>query len=155
LEDGTNEAWEALCTRCGTSCHFAVPVNGLPVVVPGLRCRFLVFEEGGQAACSVYEERFERAPWCMSAEEAVRGGLVGQSCAYARGVRGYRGKVRLSDRLMAKVAPAIRAHVMEYGVPVGCSVEGLRAWLAESGGGRFEIVEDPDESRLRVVPLEE
>src|SRR5258707_1179574 len=37
-----NEAeHEALCRRCGISCHFALPVNGVPMVIDELRCKFL------------------------------------------------------------------------------------------------------------------
>nr|MBP6609058.1 hypothetical protein [Deltaproteobacteria bacterium] len=54
---------EALCRRCGMSCHFAVPVNGLAVVIDALRCKFLARSSGsdssaGQYHCTIYADRF-------------------------------------------------------------------------------------------------
>jgi uncharacterized cysteine cluster protein YcgN (CxxCxxCC family) len=146
------DAHEALCRRCGISCHFAVPVNGLPVVVDDLHCRFLEQEDDGRFKCSVYTERYERAPWCHSAEEALENGLLAQDCPYAAGTSGYRGKTRVHTRLQAKVLPAIRAEVITYGLPAGASVDGIKRFMARTGGGTWDVVLSPDGSRLMVRP---
>ncbi len=140
---------EALCTRCGTSCHYAVPVNGLPVVVDDLHCRFL--ERDGHAdgaarfRCSVYERRFEAAPWCATVDEALREGYLGQTCGYvaaarARGETPARGKTRLHPRLEARVLPAIRDHLLEEGAPLGVSADGLRRFMARVGEPDVDVV---------------
>ncbi len=137
---------EALCSRCGTSCHYGVPVNGLSVIVDDLHCTFLVRTDDGRFACSVYEDRFRQAPWCATAEEALEQGLLSQTCGYvaaarAKGPLAYRGKTRLHPRLEAKVLPAIRAEILARGAPAGVSLEGLRRFLARTGGGEFTVEE--------------
>jgi hypothetical protein len=137
------EQHEALCRRCGMSCHFAVPVNGLAVVVDALRCKFLGRAEDGRFHCTVYERRFEVAPWCHTAESALAAGFLAQDCPYARGVAGYRGKARLSPSLMQKVRPALRAEVARMGAPIGADPEAALAFVAEAGGSwRYTISED-------------
>ena len=142
---------EALCRRCGQSCHFAVPVNGLPVVVDDLHCRFLAREPDGTFTCTVYAERFERAPWCQTVDQALAGGFLARDCPYARGVSGVRGKTRLSPRLMRAAEPAIRAHLLEYGAPFGASEAGIQRFMARTGGGRFRVVAEVAGEWLRVV----
>lgn len=74
VDDRAHQEHEALCRRCGMSCHFAVPVNGLAVVLDELRCRFLGRDGEGRYGCTVYERRFEVAPWCQTVESALAGG---------------------------------------------------------------------------------
>lgn len=148
--------YESLCRRCGVSCHFAIPVNGLAVVIDDLHCRFLEQTPDGRFGCSVYPERFERAPWCATAEEALADGLLAQSCLYTQWTPGYRGKARLSERLMKLVLPAIRAEVLEHGVPVGVSEAGLRRFLERTGGPDdpdWHFQEDAPGVRLTIVPV--
>lgn len=144
----TDPEHEALCSRCGVSCHAAVPVNGLAVVVPGLACRFLDEEAGGTFRCTVYERRLEVAPWCHTADEALASGLLAQDCPYARGLSGYRGKVRLHRRLLVRVLPAIREELIVHGAPSWVSEEGCLRVL-EQGGARFSAVRDEAAGMLR------
>ena len=127
----TPDEHEALCRRCGMSCHFAVPVNGLAVVIDELRCKFLARDADGRFLCSVYDRRFEAAPWCHTAHSALDGGFLAQDCPYARGVAGYRGKVRLSPALLRKVLPAIRAEVARAGAPIGADPDAVTTFLAQ------------------------
>ncbi len=130
---------EALCRRCGMSCHFAVPVNGLAVVIDALRCKFLARAQDGRYHCTVYEDRFDRAPWCHTAQSALTEGFLAQDCPYARGTAGYRGKVRLSASLQKMVLPAIRAELLRVGAPIGADPELVVDFLSEAGGTyRFE-----------------
>ena len=137
---------EALCRRCGMSCHFAVPVNGLAVVIDALRCKFLGRAEDGRYHCTVYEDRFERAPWCHSAQSALSEGFLAQDCPYARGTAGYRGKVRLSASLQKMVLPAIRAELLRVGAPIGVDPKLVAHFLSEAGG-TYRFVQSPDGSR--------
>ncbi|MBT9556377.1 MAG: hypothetical protein IV100_10125 [Myxococcales bacterium] len=154
---------EALCRQCGVSCHFAVPVNGLPVVIDDLHCRYLTTEPGEGAlpryACSVYERRHEVAPWCQPVQAAFEQGLLAQDCPYALATRDaerargrpyqYRGKTRLHPRLLAAAMPSIVRHILEEGVPDALSLEGLERFLQRAGvegativheGGRYRVV---------------
>lgn len=152
-DDTSNyEAREALCRRCGVSCHVAIPVNGLPVVVEQLRCRYLRRDPDGRYGCEVYARRYAVAPWCFSAEQALTKGLLAQDCPYARGVPGYRGKVRLSLPLLNQVLPAVRAEVARAGLPYGADPDAALG-LLEQGGGRWRYELDPDTNRYRFERL--
>jgi len=136
------------------SCHFAVPINGLPVVVDDLHCRFLESDDDGKYRCGVYLERFERAPWCHTVEESLENGLLAQDCPYAAATSGYRGKTRLSTRLEARVLPHVRADILANGLPVGVSLDGLQRFLERTGGGDWVFVLTQDGARVQVVPAE-
>ena len=139
---------EAKCRRCGQSCHFAIPVNGLAVVVDDLHCKFLQAEEQGRFRCSVYDTRFEKAPWCATVDEALEQGLLAQDCPYTSETRGYRGKTRLHARLMTKVEPGIRQSLLRDGGPLGLDVDGALRFLERTGGGEFDIIEDEVAGRM-------
>ncbi|HMU39049.1 MAG TPA: hypothetical protein PKE31_08540 [Pseudomonadota bacterium] len=151
-------AREALCRRCGVSCHFAIPVNGLAVVLPELRCRYLakvqtplpVATADERFHCTVYEDRFEKAPWCMTAERAAEGGFLAQDCPYTKGVAGYRGKVRLSASLRKQVEPAIVAEILRVGVPVGADPLAVLS-LLNKNGDRFRPILSDDKTRTLFV----
>lgn len=149
----TQEEHEDLCRRCGMSCHFAVPVNGLAVVIDALRCRFLAEstdatgEKTGRYHCTVYDQRYAVAPWCHSAHQALQGGYLAQDCPYARGTAGYRGKVRLSARLLGQVQPAIVAEILRVGVPIGADPERVLRFLAAATSASHQYQESSDGAR--------
>ena len=144
---------ESLCRRCGLSCHFAIPVNGLPVVVPGLACRFLVRDADGRHRCAVYERRFDVAPWCRTVEQSIEGRLLAQDCPYVAGRPGYRGKVVLHQRLFSQVAPALRRHIVELGVPPAVDPAGVLPVLEEDGS-RWRVCRDEPDGPWRFRPRE-
>lgn len=153
----TQEEHEDLCRRCGMSCHFAVPVNGLAVVIDALRCRFLAESKdstggkNGRYHCTVYDQRYAVAPWCHSAHQALQGGYLAQDCPYARGTAGYRGKVRLSPRLLGQVQPAIVAEILRVGVPIGADPERVLTFLAAATQASHQYQESSDGSRYLFV----
>ncbi len=147
-----DEAHEALCRRCGVSCFFAIPVNGLPVVVDELRCKFLGGDADGGYHCTVYERRYQVAPWCHSAEEALLGGFLAQDCPYVRasGITGYRGKVKLGGALLRQVLPMIRAEVLRIGIPIGADPEAALRLVNIEGperNGSYRYRESEDGTR--------
>ena len=151
LSDLTPAEHEALCRRCGMSCHFAVPVNGLAVVIDELRCKFLRRDDDGRFFCSVYERRFVAAPWCHTAHDALAGGFLAKDCPYARGVAGYRGKVRLSPALLRQVLPAIRAEVARAGAPIGADPDAVAAFLGD-GAAPWLYQPSADGTRYQFLP---
>jgi hypothetical protein len=125
-------------------------VGALAVVVADLHCKFLVPESGGGFRCSVYAERFERAPWCHTAEDALAKGLLSQTCGYVAGLPGYRGKVRLHPRIEAEALPRILEVVLRNGVPVGASTEGIARFLARCGAPHAHLALSADGERWEV-----
>ena len=96
---------EALCQRCGISCRAAVPVgDGRSIVLEDLHCPFLVDD-----SCSVYEDRFTKAPWCLHANVAGPIGALRQGCPYSRG---QPGKVLLTEEQYTALWPKIRAALL-------------------------------------------
>ena len=90
-----SEEHEAKCQRCGVSCHFTMPLEDTreEVVVWGLGCKFLG-KEGTKYKCTVYEDRFEKAPWCHTYDKAVPLGMMRTDCPYndtGKGKTAFRG----------------------------------------------------------------
>jgi hypothetical protein len=122
-------------------------------VLPDVHCRFLGRDEGGRYACTVYETRFEEAPWCIWADEAKQGSLLSIDCPYHRGVPDQKGKTFLNDRLLGTVAPQIAAQLLKSGIPEWVTKEGvlriferagfevLKDWVDDDGRRRFEVLE--------------
>jgi hypothetical protein len=100
--------YEAKCERCGISCHAAVVLDGRQIVLEGLHCTF--FGEG--VGCTVYADRFERAPWCLHSLPADTMGALREGCPYQSG-RGARGKERVEPEeyrvLWPRLAEALLA----------------------------------------------
>ncbi|MEY3011733.1 MAG: hypothetical protein RIT45_468 [Pseudomonadota bacterium] len=150
---------EALCRRCGISCHLAIPVSGIPVVVPGLHCGFLRVEGGGRYGCSVYAERFERAPWCHHTAEAGPLGYLARDCPYALASGWRAGKIVPGRRAFAEKWPLLRAEIARTGVPdwidgdaflralhgtLGEPAATLTAWQGQPGRLRVQFGGDDD-----------
>ena len=145
---------EDKCTRCGTSCHLAVPIGSRAIVVPGLHCKFLRAETDGRFSCTVYSERFERAPWCHHADAAAPKGFLSLDCAYARELGMKKGKERLSEAELEPIWPELLQRVRSWGVPDHIDREALLREVSRREGGAFELVPwpgDPGRWMLRSV----
>lgn len=73
--------WEDLCDGCGMCCEIGST---------GVACPFLDTMEN---RCTVYEERFQKAPWCSKVRPdntlaLHRRKVLPDSCAYVRHVKG-------------------------------------------------------------------
>ena len=148
---GLSAEHEAKCRRCGASCHTAIPVNDIPVVVPGLTCRYLAERPGGGFQCAVYARRFEVAPWCKTTDEALAEGFLAHDCPYTEGRAGYKGKVWLRPRLFESIVPVLREHVASVGVPYMVDPEAARRFL-EGDGSRWTYEWDEKGERFRFLP---
>lgn len=140
---------EAKCRRCGVSCHVAVPVRGRNIVVPGLRCRFLE-PDGTGFVCTVYADRFARAPWCHHAEVAAPLGFLADDCPYGT-PEGY-GKIRLPDDAFDTLWPDILRKLRNWGVPSYIHTDALLAEVSRREGGAWRLEPWPgDDERLRLL----
>jgi hypothetical protein len=117
------EKQEALCIRCGVSCHLPIEVGDDKLVVEEICCRFLVREAKGRFACAVYENRFEAAPWCHTAAEAATTGNLAFDCQYAAHIPGYKGKRWATPEQRKKLMPIVRKKLITEGLPLSASPE--------------------------------
>ena len=154
---------ESKCQRCGVSCHVQMRDYLLgDIVVEGMHCKFLVKEEGGYA-CSVYAERYEKAPWCHSAEEAAPLGMLRVDCPY--NTTGL-GKRRLSSEKYdewwknrrGEVLVTVHPHFIstEAFLQELCTREPGKDWEVvahETGGWVFQ--EKGKRSGFLIVPVRE
>lgn len=149
--DPTAPDREALCRRCGASCHVAVPAGDLgSVVLPGLHCQFLV-ADGDKFACSVYERRFEAAPWCHTAEQAQPLGYLATDCPYGSHPDG---KVVVGADALDRLFPAILRNLRAWGVPTYIDRAALLRQLESRTRRRWVLDPWPgDPERLRVRPV--
>tara|TARA_B100000029_G_scaffold513469_1_gene613183 strand:- start:487 stop:846 length:360 start_codon:yes stop_codon:yes gene_type:complete len=90
----------------------------------------------------VYANRYEQAPWCLSAEEAGREHLLSRDCPYHEGWDDPEGKTRLHPRLLREKAPAIAKQILAEGVPRWVTAYGVENILRAAGyevlGTRFD-----------------
>ncbi len=140
------------------------------MVLPGLRCKFLVAQPNARWGCSVYEDRFARAPWCHHADVAGPQGFLAHDCPYVTGrgetesvagapaadglpfPRGrVQGKVRLAASRYDALWPAILAELIRAGVPEWIDRSGLLEELNRRAGEGWTLVPMAGE-RLRLVP---
>ncbi len=135
---------EARCRRCGVSCHLAIPVNGTPVTIPGLRCQFLE-RDGASWQCTVYADRFTRAPWCHHADVAGAQGFLAIDCPYVVAAGYKRGKVTVTPSSYDRIWPALLAELQLRGVPHWIHREALRLELTAREGGRWTLRPEGDE----------
>ena len=102
---------EDLCERCGVSCHAAAPVGARQVVIEHLTCIHYGTAPDGKPGCTVYADRFTKAPWCMHTRVARFAGALRVGCPY--GVEGQPGKVRVSPEEYDKLWPQILQGILE------------------------------------------
>lgn len=147
----TDPAREALCRRCGASCHVAVPAGDLgSVVLPGLHCQFLV-GDGERFNCSVYAHRFDAAPWCHTAEQAQPLGYLAADCPYGAHPDG---KVVVADAVLDRVFPTILRNLRAWGVPTYIDRAAFLRQLEARTRRRWALDPWPgDPERLRVRPV--
>ena len=140
---------ESKCQRCGVCCRAAVGIkDGRHIVVPGLTCVYFgIRASNGRPTCTVYADRFEKAPWCLHSEEASVLGGLSIDCAYRMesSVKGE-GKEMVPDaefdRLWPEIAETILATPnLNTGFTWGAFCEKAnerdREWT-----WKFEIAED-------------
>ena len=141
------DQYEALCRRCGMSCHTPIQIGSKTVIIPEIHCRFLAYDEDGKAGCAVYENRHEIAPWCRTAEEALQLNALAHDCPYAAGVPGYKGKRWAKDWEHEVIAAVLREKLAVEGLTIEDSPESaLRLFGA---GWTYEASEDGTRNLFR------
>lgn len=89
LDELTAEEWEALCDGCGRCCLLKLQDEDTDELhYTCLSCRFL---ETGEAACTVYPDRFSNQPECLNVTPALvrqHADWLPSSCAYRRVAEG-------------------------------------------------------------------
>ena len=74
-----------ICERCGKCCCVKIFVDDEVVYLP-LFCKFY---DPQTKLCTVYENRFEANPHCLTVEEGVELGVFPEGCPYVRGLTDY------------------------------------------------------------------
>lgn len=131
-------AHEGQCRRCGVSCHLAIPVNGTPVTIPGLRCQFLE-REGALWGCQVYANRFEQAPWCHHADVAAPQGFLANDCPYALQGGHTHGKITLTGASYDRIWSALLGEIKRCGVPTWIHQDALIEELQRRESGVWRL----------------
>jgi hypothetical protein len=107
---------EAKCERCGVACQGSVPVEGPQggqVAIPQLYCIFYGTAADGRQGCTVYEDRFEKAPWCLHADQARQHAALRLDCPYNfQGA--IWGKERVSPEEYLRLWPKIVEYLLSH-----------------------------------------
>ena len=109
LRDRHDGDLEGVCVHCAACCYAHVPVDGRPVLIRSLRCKFLAVDHDGKSRCTVYADRREKAPWCQNLEKAIAQEIFPQECPYVQGHGGYRGPQLLDEASYREVLERLRA----------------------------------------------
>ena len=121
----------------------AIKVGEENIIFPEIHCRFLgTSPEDGKFTCTVYEQRFEKAPWCHTAEDAIKDGHLAQDCLYASDVPGYRGKLWATESMRARLVPLLRKKLLEDGLPFAASPDSALRLLTSGGEAWSYALED-------------
>lgn len=107
---------ESYCTECGVCCHLSMgithPTGKDRILIKDLPCRFL-----SNNKCTVYESRFEKAPWCQDLNSLLSSGLAPKECGYVKNTFWYKGVRVLPDDLIAYLMPKVIEHLMVDSAP--------------------------------------
>jgi hypothetical protein len=139
---------EATCRRCGMSCHFAIEFRGERLIIPEIHCLYLG-RDGAKRACTVYDRRFELAPWCQTGDAAAAAGFLAWDCPYTAGrdVPGG-GKRWATDAQRHALLPHVRKALIDDGLERKYNPDAALAILTASGedwtyrqeAGRYRFV---------------
>ena len=109
---------EDMCVNCGLCCYAQIDLGKGKAFIPELRCKHLTVEKNtGKSCCSVYEDRHEKANWCLPLAEAVSKGIFPDQCPYVKDLKSYVGSAILSDEAYQAIRPSIQKAVSEKGKP--------------------------------------
>ena len=101
-------AHEALCTNCGACCFLTVRIGGGWGNGSTMRCPYLEGDAPGGYRCTVYADRYARAPWCKPIEAFVAQGAAPRDCPYTSGIDDYQGSTVLTGAEAERAAHALR-----------------------------------------------
>lgn len=127
------EAHEAKCRRCGVSCHFSLEVGDKKYVINEIHCRFLARETDGKFSCTVYDKRFELAPWCHTATDAINFGALATGCLYTEDLPGYQGREWAPPNVKVKLLPRVRQKLIADGLPISANPDSALLVLNQHG----------------------
>ncbi len=130
---------EKKCTRCGICCYLAIPDNGQRFFTP-FHCPYLDSET---KLCTVYECRFDVAPWEVPLPDVIKAKQLPNGCPYVEDDPNYKGPVsdyRLSPLVTRRVNEVLRRGpvrienhgrrlVYKYG---GCEMILDQAWTGQT-----------------------
>lgn len=122
----------------------AIEVGTRKIILEEIHCRYLGRSaEDGKYFCTVYEKRFEVAPWCHTAAAAAETGHLAHDCPYAAGIPGFDGKHWATPELKAKLLPIVRQKLIDEGLQLSESPESALRVLT-AGGERWTYSEEHD-----------
>lgn len=75
-----------LCERCGRCCCKKMVLNGEVVYMP----LFCEYHDKATRLCTIYHQRHEINPHCLTVEEGIELSVFPADCPYVRGLPDYR-----------------------------------------------------------------
>jgi len=86
---------EDKCERCGKCCKIKWwhSVFAQRAVLTGEDCGYLVRLADGTTTCAVYKDRHTSHPSCVDLQTAIADGILPETCAYVRNLKGYKCRV--------------------------------------------------------------
>jgi uncharacterized cysteine cluster protein YcgN (CxxCxxCC family) len=78
---------ENLCRRCGKCCYIKMKFGRVSIFT-NKHCEFL---DTNTNLCTVYKDRFEKKPGCLTIEQAIALNALPNDCPYVKDIEGYEG----------------------------------------------------------------
>lgn len=108
---------ESYCNNCGDCCSPSVIVKSsssspFKILVKDLSCKFSK-SVNGESACTVYSERFSKAPWCLDLKGMIKSGVAPSDCPYVETLPGYSPTLSLNPPQYGAVLPLLKKAISE------------------------------------------
>ncbi len=129
-----SKSLESYCNNCGDCCSPSVLVKStrtspFKVLVKDLKCKFSK-SVNGDNTCTVYNERFNKAPWCLDLKGMIKGGVAPLHCPYVETLKGYSPTLELNDPQYKTVLPLLKKAVSEGDVSPFASLD-IKTFLGD------------------------
>jgi len=112
-----SKSLESYCNNCGDCCSPSVLVKStrtspFKILVKDLKCKFSKSVNGSNT-CSVYSERFSKAPWCLDLKGMIKGGAAPYHCPYVETLKGYSPTLELNSTQYGTMLPLLKKAVSQ------------------------------------------
>jgi len=89
---GKKRKKDDICVRCGKCCYIKIQFGEINVFT-NRHCEFL---DENSNLCTIYKDRFEKKPGCLTIEQAIAIRALPNSCPYIKDKKDYKGPLESS-----------------------------------------------------------
>ncbi len=76
---------EEICNQCGKCCYIKTMIGDKPIFTRN-HCEYL---DTNSNLCTVYKDRFQKKPGCLTIDQAIKSNSLPDSCPYIKDIKNY------------------------------------------------------------------